>query len=141
MAYIATTIKNVVTNMVNRTAFLPAIQREFVWGTWDIEKLFDSIMCQYPISSMLFWKVRRENKKDWVSYDFFTDFDASAPHNTEANLNGVNNDIYLVLDGQQRLTAMCIGLLGSYTYYYYKTRKTKLYINILDTPQKVSQPR
>ena len=46
MAYIATTIKNVVTNMINRTAFLPAIQREFVWWTGDIEKLFDSIMCQ-----------------------------------------------------------------------------------------------
>ena len=68
MAYIATTIKNVVTNMINRTAFLPAIQREFVWWTGDIEKLFDSIMCQYPISSMLFWKIRTEKKKDWVSY-------------------------------------------------------------------------
>ena len=70
MAYIATTIKNVVTNMINRTAFLPAIQREFVWWTGDIEKLFDSIMCQYPISSMLFWKIRTEKKKDWVSYYF-----------------------------------------------------------------------
>ena len=74
MAYIPTTIKNAVCNMVNRIAFLPAIQREFEWSTSDIEKLFDSIMCQYPISSMLFWKVREENKKDWVSYFFIKDF-------------------------------------------------------------------
>lgn len=66
MGYISTSIKNAVTNMVNRVAFLPAIQREFVWGKEDIEKLFDSIMCQYPISSMLFWKLRKEHKKDWI---------------------------------------------------------------------------
>ena len=106
MSYSSTTIKHAVTNLVNRKAFLPAIQREFVWGTWDIEKLFDSIMCQYPISSMLFWSIREEQKKDWVSYYFFSDFDATKPHNKEANLNGINNDIFLVLDGQQRLTAI-----------------------------------
>ena len=140
MAYIATTIKNVVTNMINRTAFLPAIQREFVWWTDDIEKLFDSIMCQYPISSMLFWKIRTEKKKDWVSYYFFKDFDASSPHNAEANLNSVNNDIYLVLDGQQRLTAMSIGLLGSFSFFWYKQRKTKLYINLLAKPKDSPSP-
>lgn len=140
MSYIATTIKNAVINMVNRTTFLPAIQREFVWGIGDIEKLFDSIMCLYPISTMLFWKIREENKKDWIAYRFFSDFDATSPHNEEASLNGVNNDIFLVLDGQQRLTAMNIGLLGSYTYKYYSIRKKKLYFNIIAAPKESPNP-
>ena len=89
---------------------------------------------------MLFWSIREEQKKDWVSYYFFSDFDATKPHNKEANLNGINNDIFLVLDGQQRLTAMTIGLLGSYTYYWYKLRKTKLYINIIAPPKDSPNP-
>lgn len=140
MAYNQATIKNVVMNMINRTTFLPAIQREFVWWTSDIEKLFDSIMCDYPISSMLFWKLRNEKKKDWVSYYFIKDFDALSPHNQEANLNCINNDIYLVLDGQQRLTAMLIGLLGSFSFYWYKQRRTKLYINLLAEPKVSPSP-
>lgn len=140
MSYIATTIKNAVINMINRTTFLPAIQREFVWSPWDVAKLFDSIMCQYPISSMLFWKIREENKKDWVAYRFFSDFDITKPHNEEANLNGVNNDVFLVLDGQQRLTAMNIGLHGSYAYKYYTFRKRKLYLNIVAPPKESPNP-
>lgn len=97
---------------INKTYFLPAIQREFVWDTCRVEKLFDSIMGDYPISSFLFWKVKEENKKDWTSYQFKQDFDEEHPRNIEANMSGINKDIYLVLDGQQRLTAMNIGLRG-----------------------------
>lgn len=134
MSYIPKTISEVVTEYLNRTTFLPAIQREFVWGTYDIEKLFDSIMSDYPISTFLFWKVREENKHQWTIYEFIRDFDKGDPHNKEANLAGRNQDIYLVLDGQQRLTSLFIGLLGSYRYYYYRWRKTKLYLNILKYP-------
>lgn len=116
---------------VNRTYFLPAIQREFVWDTYRVEKLFDSIMGDYPISSFLFWKVREENKKDWASYEFIRNFDQEAPHNIDTELSGVNKDIYLILDGQQRLTSLNIGLKGSYRYFYYRWRKTELYLNLL----------
>jgi len=62
---------------INRTYFLPSIQREFVWDTYRVEKLFDSITGDYPISSFLFWKVKEENKKDWISYEFIRNFDFS----------------------------------------------------------------
>lgn len=116
---------------INRTYFLPAIQREFVWDTYRVEKLFDSVMGDYPISSFLFWKVNEENKKDWTCYDFIRRFDEENPHNIEADLSGVHKDIYLVLDGQQRLTALNIGLKGSYRYFYYRWKKTELYLNLL----------
>ena len=75
MSYIPKTISEVVTEYLNRTTFLPAIQREYVWGTYGIEKLFDSIMGDYPISTFLFWKIKEENKNEWVKkyLDFLND--------------------------------------------------------------------
>ena len=140
MSYTSKTISETITDYVNRNTFLPAIQREYVWSTYSIEKLFDSIMCGYPISSFLFWKIREERKKDWVAYQFVTDFDKTDPHNEEANLSGVNQDIYLVLDGQQRLTSLLIGLKGSYSFFYYRWRKTRLYLNLFKKPTNDDNP-
>lgn len=133
--YIGKTISNVICEMINRTTYLPAIQREYVWTPYQIEKLFDSLMCDYPINTFLFWKIREEDKKKWTSYDFLRNYDYRKPHNEYANLDGVNNDIYLVLDGQQRLTSLNIALRGSYTYFYRKLRKTYLYLNLLHAPE------
>jgi uncharacterized protein with ParB-like and HNH nuclease domain len=140
MSYIPKTISEVVTEYLNRTTFLPAIQREYVWGTYSIEKLFDSIMGDYPISTFLFWKIKEENKNEWTAYEFIREYDKEKPHNKEANVAGVNQDIYLVLDGQQRLTSLLIGLKGSYRYFYYSWHKTKLYLNILKKPTRRDNP-
>lgn len=129
--YINTTVSDIIDNYINDSTYLPAIQREFVWNPDQICKLFDSLMCGYPISSFLFWRIREEDKKTWNAYEFVRDFDRANPHNTEANLDGVNKDIFLVLDGQQRMTALNIGLKGSYSYFYYRKRKEFLYINLL----------
>jgi hypothetical protein len=91
-------------------------------------------MGDYPIGSFLFWKIKEENKKDWIAYEFIREFDRDSPHNKEANLSGINREIYLVLDGQQRITSLYIGLKGSYRYLYYRWRKTKLYLNLLKKP-------
>lgn len=140
MSYIPKTISEVVTEYLNRTTFLPAIQREYVWGTYGIEKLFDSIMGDYPISTFLFWKIKEENKNEWTAYEFIREYDSEKPHNKEANLAGINQDVFLVLDGQQRLTSLLIGLKGSYRYFYYSWHKTKLYLNILKEPVKSENP-
>lgn len=143
MAYFNTTIKDLISERVGRNTFLPAIQREYVWNPSQVEKLFDSIMCGYPISSFLFWKIREEKKKDWTSYEFIRDFDQENPHNKEANLDGVNQDIYLVLDGQQRITSINIALRGTYRFFYRKWRTTRLYLNLLwdkgdDNPEEMT---
>ena len=126
MSYIPKTIDEIITEYLNNTTFLPAIQREFVWDVYAIEKLFDSILGDYPISTFLFWKIKAEHKNEWTAYEFIRDFDTENPHNKEANLAGINQDINMVLDGQQRLTALYIGLKGSYRYFYYRWYKTKL---------------
>lgn len=140
MSYTPKTISEVVSEYLNRTTYLPAIQREYVWETDAIEKLFDSLMGDYPISSFLFWKIKEENKTEWTAYDFIRDFDQEFPHNNEANVSGINQDIYLVLDGQQRLTSLYIGLKGTYRFFHYSWKKTKLYLNLLKPPVHSDDP-
>jgi hypothetical protein len=133
MEYIPIRVSDI-TRQVNRDWYLPAIQRELVWKTDKIERLFDSIMADFPIGSFLFWKVREENKDEWPIYEFIREYDEESPHNPPANMAGITRDITLVLDGQQRITSLFIGLRGSYRYFYYRWRKTKLYLNLLKNP-------
>ena len=115
---------------VNRDLYLPAIQREFVWSTGKIERLFDSIMCDFPVGSFLYWRIEQENKNDWPIYEFIRSYDAEDPHNETANVAGITRDITLVLDGQQRITSLYIGLKGSYRFFYYRWRTVKLYLDL-----------
>ena len=100
---------------------LPAFQRDFVWKNGQIEKLFDSLMCGYPTSSMLFWKVKGETKTKWKFYRFLDNFVLNAKDYAIANVlhdaAGGGNDFYAILDGQQRLTALRIGIYGQYAYH------------------------
>jgi hypothetical protein len=100
-----------------RSLLLPAIQREFVWEAWQIEWLFDSILQGYPIGSFLFWEVRDPDaKRDYRYYEFLRVFrERYATHNPHIPTVG-HGDFDAVLDGQQRLTALYIGLAGSYAY-------------------------
>jgi hypothetical protein len=103
-----------VLKQLNDTYFLPAIQREFVWKPTQVTRLFDSIMQDYPIGSFLFWRLERDSRDTWDAYNFLTDFKQGGTHNRQADLVGILNPV-LVLDGQQRLTALLIGLRGRLT--------------------------
>ena len=89
--------------------WLPNIQRPFVWSEEQICRLFDSILREYPISTLLVWKTtssirRRKFIDNWSpSLKLSTFF---VPEDTKKKS--------LVLDGQQRLQSLYIGLCGSY---------------------------
>ena len=100
-----------VLRQLNDTYFLPAIQREFVWKPSQVYRLFDSIMQDYPIGSFLFWQLDADTRNQWDAYQFLTEFEQLGTHNPLANLAAVPNPV-LVLDGQQRLTALSLGLKG-----------------------------
>lgn len=110
------TIKEVVDDIHRRKYFLPAIQREFVWDTEQMELLFDSLMRDYPIGSFLFWHVDKANKRNYQFYEFISEYhERDKRHNPKADISG-GGDITAILDGQQRLTALYIGLRGKYAY-------------------------
>ena len=139
MSYESTTIAKVI-NRLNRNYFLPAIQRPFVWKPEQLIRLFDSLMKGYPISSFLFWELKPENKSQWEIYKFIEDFKYGDIHNEIAETDGF--DVTLVLDGQQRLTSLMLGLRGSYTIKAKGKRwnnpdawsKHHLYIDLLKDP-------
>tara|TARA_R110000751_G_scaffold71441_12_gene145043 strand:+ start:10358 stop:12151 length:1794 start_codon:yes stop_codon:yes gene_type:complete len=111
MPYSSTTIA-VTVDKINQEYFLPAIQRPFVWLPGQMVALFDSLMKGYPISSFLFWDVAPENEMNWQIYKFAENFRFGNVHNEIADTSG--RKLTLVLDGQQRLTSMLIGLRGSF---------------------------
>ncbi len=114
------TIHQAIERIRKNEYLLPAFQREFVWKPRQIERLFDSLMQGYPISSMLFWKVKENTKADFRFYQFLKKYiEYHLIHNESIETNGVN-DFHAVLDGQQRLTALYIGLCGSYAYKEYR---------------------
>lgn len=94
---------------------LPAIQREFVWSTGQIETLFDSLLQGYPIGTFLFWKVQSNTVDEYKWYDFVTRYhQKDRKHNPEYSPSD-SDALIAILDGQQRLTALNIGLTGSYS--------------------------
>jgi uncharacterized protein with ParB-like and HNH nuclease domain len=97
---------------LNRDYYLPAIQRPYVWHPDQIIRLFDSLMKGFPISSFLFWDIDPSKVDNLAIYKFIEDFQYGDFHNELASITDRN--IVLVLDGQQRLTSLLIGLLGSY---------------------------
>ena len=107
------TVEETLDKIQRNKYLLPAIQREFVWKSWQIEKLFDSLMNGYPIGSFLFWEIT--STKDFKFYEFIKKYDQrETNHNQKIPLID-GDEIIAVLDGQQRLTALYIGLLGTYT--------------------------
>jgi uncharacterized protein with ParB-like and HNH nuclease domain len=76
MFYQPVSIRNAVEN-VNYKWFLPAIQRPYDWGNRTnkevfIYKLFDSIIREYPIGTLIIWETDQQ-----IPYrPFLTDFDS-----------------------------------------------------------------
>lgn len=99
---------------------LPDIQREYVWDVSEIEALFESIVDEYPIGSCIFWKTNRNiiNNDKPNLYYFFNRFEKGKTKNEKApEILAKECDYFIVLDGQQRITSLNIGLNGSYKYY------------------------
>jgi uncharacterized protein with ParB-like and HNH nuclease domain len=111
------TISDAIANIESRRYLLPAIQRKFVWSSEQIEVLFDSIMRDYPINSFMLWNVTSNKAKtDYKFYEFLKEYKYFfQEENPYFNTKGYH-DFLAVIDGQQRLTSLYIGLKGTYAY-------------------------
>lgn len=77
---------------------LPDLQRPFVWTDNKVRDLFDSMIKGYPIGYVMIWE-------------------SPADYETKKNVIGKNEKIHdepkeLVIDGQQRLTALVAAMYG-----------------------------
>lgn len=112
------TIYEALQNIKNGKYVMPAFQRQYVWSMEQIEKLWDSILLDYPIATFLFWHVDDDNVS-WDTYfcNFLSDvtFDSrKQADSVNYELTGINVNMTdtAVLDGQQRLTSLYLSLLG-----------------------------
>ena len=141
MAYQSDTIESVI-NLLNIRYFLPAIQREYVWKPEQVLQLFDSIFSGYPTGSLLFWELADENRGAYQVYKFIDEFQQGGSHNQLANIDGAHQAT-LVIDGQQRLTSLLIGLKGTYIIKKKGARNNNtdawtpqhLYLDLLEMPR------
>jgi hypothetical protein len=139
MYQIGGTIKETLDAIGGNKFVLPAIQREFVWKPEQIARLFDSLMQGYPFGTFLYWRVDESNSSHYKFYSFVCNYhERDNPHCPQLP---VFHDTALtaVLDGQQRLTALNIGLRGSMAWrlpYKWKNNpnaypKRHLYLDLL----------
>ncbi len=137
------TIAEVMQDISNNKYVLPSIQREYVWDTEQIETLLDSLMQDYPIGAFLFWEIEKSRLLDYDFYEFLRNYhEKNNTHNKKVDLKG-SDGVTAVLDGQQRLTSIYIGLKGSYAYRLkYKQKKSEnaypvryLYLNLIEDAQ------
>lgn len=77
---------------------IPDFQREFEWEPWDVRELMRSIFLDYYIGSLLLWKGNKRNFQTLACEPIY-------------GHEGQERAEYIVLDGQQRLTAMYYAFL------------------------------
>lgn len=113
------TIYEALQNIKEGKYVMPAFQRQYVWSMEQIEKLWDSILLDYPIATFLFWHVDDDN----VTWDtYFCNFLSEVTFDSRKQADSVNYELSnidvkitdtAVLDGQQRLTSLFLSLLGN----------------------------
>lgn len=127
-----------------KTYVLPAIQRDFIWKPHQIASLFDSLMQGYPMGTFLFWRILPETSEKFRFYEFAREYnERDAAHSTPLPTI-YNQEVMAVLDGQQRLTALNIGLNGHMAMKLSHKRwnnpdafpRTYLYLNLIGCPEK-----
>lgn len=114
----AISIKAAIEAINNRDYLLPAIQRKFVWSSHQICVLFDSIMRGYPINTFMMWEITNaEIKKDYKFYEFLKFYcQRFNEENSHVKTTASFKDFNAIIDGQQRLTSLYIGLCSTYAY-------------------------
>ncbi|MCF8085181.1 MAG: DUF262 domain-containing protein [Deltaproteobacteria bacterium] len=106
---------------------IPDFQREFEWRPWDINSLMRSIFLDYYIGSLLVWKGKRENF-DALSCEIVYGFDNKTgqyPWNY-----GEGKAEHIVLDGQQRLTALYYAFVGPDVPLPNRVSRAVYYVNV-----------
>ncbi len=101
----------------NKDLVLPEFQREYVWSREQAKKLIDSLLREFPVGALLFWKT-----------------------NTPPELKNVEKlpeklgTVHVILDGQQRLTTLYLLIMNAIPPYYKATDITMdprdLYYNL-----------
>ncbi|MBE6509390.1 MAG: DUF262 domain-containing protein [Methanobrevibacter sp.] len=106
-------LNHLITNIDTGEIALPDLQRPFVWDNSKVKDLFDSLYKGLPIGMLILWKINESN-------------DEFKP----IGLDKKTTPSKLIIDGQQRLTALYSVITGSEIIDKdYKNKKIKIAYN------------
>lgn len=109
-----TTVASAVSESCTQQLVLPDIQRTFVWRTSQIYDLFDSLMRGYPIGTLLIWRTKPADYPNMRFRQLVVNYKGTQTESQQA-IPAKGKPVSAVLDGQQRLTALNIGLCGTHS--------------------------
>src|SRR3954471_18696820 len=113
MSYKPRTLFRIIEDISRNELLLPHIQRPFVWDEEQMLRLFDSLMRNYPIQTLLFWRTKDEIKARKFMGQVAWDADLS--DNYDPNISKLGVEKTFVLDGQQRLQTLYAIFFGAVT--------------------------
>jgi hypothetical protein len=113
MAYKSDPLLSLLKSIKEGSLLLPHIQRKFVWSEDKMALLLDSLLNDYPIQTLLFWKTSEGIRVRKFQED--VDYDAQMKDLYDEQKSMVGVEKALVLDGQQRLQALYAMFYGSIT--------------------------
>lgn len=85
----------------NKDLVLPEFQREYVWSREQAKKLIDSLLKEFPVGALLFWKTSHPPELKNVD-----------------RLPDKLGTVHVILDGQQRLTTLYLLMMNAIPPYY-----------------------
>jgi predicted DNA-binding protein len=100
-------------DLINKSVFLPIIQRGFEWEGERIEKFFDSLVKGIPLGLILLYQ-HDTSFFPTLGRKFFEKFDESTQKDQYKYELTIENGKFLVIDGQQRLQALYLAIKGSF---------------------------
>lgn len=89
-------LNHLITNIDTGEIALPDLQRTFVWDNGKVRDLFDSLYKGLPIGMLILWKINESNNEF-----------------KPIGLDKKTTPSKLIIDGQQRLTALYAVITGS----------------------------
>jgi hypothetical protein len=98
------TLFSIIEQINRKELFLPHIQRPFVWEEDQMVRLFDSLMQNFPIQTLLFWRTKERIKARLFMQQIEWDCELSKYYDDAASQEG--REKTFVLDGQQRLQTL-----------------------------------
>jgi len=96
---------------------IPDFQREFEWEPWDINLLIRSIILDYYIGSLLLWKGTSQNVSALSCEPVY-------------GYRGEGRPEYIVLDGQQRLSALYYAFICPDVPYPRRVKRAHFFIDV-----------
>lgn len=109
-------LKHLITNIDTGEIALPDLQRPFVWDNGKVRNLFDSLYKGLPVGMLILWKINESNNEF-----------------KPIGLDKQTTPSKLIIDGQQRLTALYSVITGSEIIdRNYKRKQIKIAYNPFD---------